>query len=140
LSRFAILLSKQVTDFADNNAQDSALARITLPAAISRNAMTISRLSDCMSGLAPRSSWRARFDASNTNSKRFEIFAKQSSRVIRAMRISKPQKSRVVGSTSFEPFSYTKNLSMALRTVKPCCLSDRVMIDMGFRPTQWVYF
>ncbi len=36
LSRFEILPLKQVTDFADNNAQDSALARITLPAAIFR--------------------------------------------------------------------------------------------------------
>jgi hypothetical protein len=86
LSRFEIL--KQVTDFADNNTQDSTLARITLPAAISRSAVTISRLSDCMSGLAPRRSWRARFDASNTSSKRLEIFAKQSSTVIRAIVIS----------------------------------------------------
>ena len=64
------------------------MAQRTFPAAISRRAITISRLSDCMSGLAPFKSCFARMDASSTRSKRLEPFPKQSSTVILAMTIT----------------------------------------------------
>ena len=54
------------------------------PAAISRRAITISRLSDSTTGLAPKSCF-ARIDASITNSKRLETLSKQSSTVILAI-------------------------------------------------------
>src|SRR5712691_6413912 len=58
----------------------------TLPAAISRNAMTVglSRVVS-MCGVPPWASWRARYVAASVNWKRLGIFFKQSSTVIRAM-------------------------------------------------------
>ena len=50
--------------------QDCGIAQRTFPAAISRRAITISRLSDCISGLAPFKSCFARIDASMTSEKR----------------------------------------------------------------------
>lgn len=60
-------------------------AHRTLAAAISRRAITISRLFDSTSGLAPFASCRARFEASITSSKRLETLPKQSSTVILAI-------------------------------------------------------
>ena len=81
-----------------------AVARRTLPAAISRRAITISRLSDPMSGLAPFKSCRARFTASITSSKRLELSCKQSSTVIRAIRNDIPSgHSTQETSCSWEP-------------------------------------
>ena len=65
--------------------QVPSLARRILPAAISRRAMTIARLSDAKSGFAPFKSCFARFAASITSSKRLGISDKQSSTVILAM-------------------------------------------------------
>jgi hypothetical protein len=56
----------------------------TLLAAISLNAVTISRLSVSINGRPPANSCLARLDASMTSSKRFETFSRQSSTVIRA--------------------------------------------------------
>src|SRR5882762_7251909 len=58
----------------------------TLPAAISRNAMTVG-LSRVVSicGVPPWASWRARYVAASVSWKRLGIFFKQSSTVIRAM-------------------------------------------------------
>src|SRR6266478_2908691 len=58
----------------------------TLPAAISRNAMTVglSRVVS-MCGVPPWASWRARYVAASVNWKRLGILFKQSSTVIRAM-------------------------------------------------------
>jgi hypothetical protein len=67
--------------------QTRGRAQRTLPAAISRSAITISRLSDSMSGLAPFKSCFARMDARNTRSKRLVTLSKQSSTVILAMAI-----------------------------------------------------
>jgi len=64
------------------------IALRTLPAAISRRAITISRLFDFISGLAPFKSCFARTDASVTSSKRLETLSKQSSTVILAMVIT----------------------------------------------------
>ena len=80
------------------------VARRTLPAAISRRAITISRLSDPMSGLAPFKSCRARFTATITSSKRLELSRKQSSTVIRAIRNDIPSgHSTQETSCSWEP-------------------------------------
>ena len=57
----------------------------TFPAAISRSAVTISRLSESTSGLAPFKSCRARSEAIITSSKRLETLSKQSSTVILAI-------------------------------------------------------
>jgi hypothetical protein len=65
-------------------------AHRTFAAAISRRAITTSRLSATMSGLAPFASCRARFEASITSSKRLETLPKQSSTVILAMNDSRP--------------------------------------------------
>ena len=75
-------------------------AHRTFAAAISRRAMTTSRLSATMSGLAPFASCRARFEASITSSKRLETLPKQSSTVILAIAIT------VVGAV----IEYKKNL------------------------------
>src|SRR5262245_56512647 len=60
-------------------------AHRTLPAAISRSAMTTSRLSDFMQGFAPFWSCRTRMEASRTRSKRLETRSRQSSTVILAI-------------------------------------------------------
>jgi hypothetical protein len=65
--------------------QVSSLARRILPAAISRRAMTMARLSDTKSGFAPFKSCFALFAARITSSKRLGISDKQSSTVILAM-------------------------------------------------------
>src|SRR5262249_17192418 len=70
----------------------------------SGGAIAISRLSDPMSGLAPFKSCRARFTASTTSSKRLELFCKQSSTVIRAIRNDIPSgHSTQETSSSWEP-------------------------------------
>ena len=71
----AVVLTRQVR----------GIARRTFPAAISRRAMTMSRLSDCISGLAPFRSCFARIDAIITSSKRLETLTKLSSTVILAI-------------------------------------------------------
>lgn len=71
------------------NYEGLATTRRTLLAAISRNAITISRLSDDTRGLAPFRSCFARTDATCTRSKRLETLSKQSSTVILAMRDSR---------------------------------------------------
>jgi len=63
----------------------SELARGTLPSAISRKAVTISRLSVSRSDFAPLKSRFALFEASTTSSNRLGIFSKQSSTVMRAI-------------------------------------------------------
>jgi hypothetical protein len=65
----------------------SGAARRTLPAAISRRATTIARLSEARSGFAPFKSCFALFAASTTSSKRLEISERQSSTVILAMAV-----------------------------------------------------
>jgi hypothetical protein len=65
--------------------QGLGAAQRTFPAAISRKAITISRLSDVTRGLAPFRSCFARIDASCTSSKRLATLSKQSSTVILAM-------------------------------------------------------
>jgi hypothetical protein len=60
-------------------------AFLIFPSAISLKATTTSRLSELISGFAPLKSCLARFDASMTNSKRFETLRRQSSTVIRDM-------------------------------------------------------
>ena len=65
--------------------QVPASARRILPAAISRRAMTIARLSDSKSGFAPFKSCFALFAASTTSSKRLGMCVKQSSTVILAI-------------------------------------------------------
>ncbi len=65
--------------------QDFGTANRTLPAAISRSAVTTSRLSDAMSGCAPFKSCRVRIAAMITRSKRLGTFFKQSSMVILAI-------------------------------------------------------
>ncbi len=67
-------------------ASGSGAARRTFPAAISRRATTIARLSDAKRGFAPLRSCFALFAASITSSKRLGISDKQSSTVILAMR------------------------------------------------------
>jgi hypothetical protein len=71
--------------------------RRTLPAAISRSAVTISRLSVRRSGFAPFKSCFALFDARITSSNRLEMFPRQSSTVTRAINIP-PQ--------SYDPSDY----------------------------------
>src|SRR5208282_5037562 len=66
--------------------QASGSSIVTLPAAISRNAVTTSLLSDSTSGRAPLSNCLARRAAPSTSSKRLGMFARQSSTVIRAIR------------------------------------------------------
>src|SRR5208282_3879236 len=66
--------------------QASGSSIVTLPAAISRNAVTTSLLSDSTSGRAPLSSCLARRAAPSTSSKRLGMFSRQSSTVIRAIR------------------------------------------------------
>lgn len=65
--------------------QLSGVAQRTFPAATSRSAITISRLSDSIAGLAPFKSCLARMEASFTSSKRLETLSKQSSTVILAI-------------------------------------------------------
>jgi hypothetical protein len=68
-----------------HDASGFGLANRTLPAAISRRAVTMSRLSDTTSGLAPFKSCLVRVAAINTSSKRLETLSKQSSTVILAI-------------------------------------------------------
>ena len=65
----------------------SGAARRTLPAAISRRATTIARLSEAKRGFAPFRSCFALFAASITSSKRLGISDRQSSTVILAMAV-----------------------------------------------------
>ena len=68
-----------------SGAQLSGSSIVTLPAAISRSAVTTSLLSDSTNGRAPLSNCFARRAAPSTSSKRLGMFSRQSSTVIRAI-------------------------------------------------------
>jgi len=70
------------------------MAQRTLPSAISRRAITTSRLSELTSGLDPLRSCRARFAARATSSKRLETLSRQSSTVILAIAHTRPRRRR----------------------------------------------
>ena len=87
---FLLLQFLSVSEVTAGGESTSApeLRHRTLPAAISRRAVTISRLSVSRSGFAPLKSCFALFEARITSSNRLGIFPRQSSTVMRAMNIA----------------------------------------------------